>query len=163
MLGGAASTGSDIQYGFSEGLQFPPFNKVVRPEDEDPLGAASGNGTESKEDATLTALKNAFNTAQNAIKALSVDGPAAPNSNANVTTLGLSPEDELQIAYMAASAAAAPPGTTTTEFGEEAAAKGLEEEKDHIAVWLGKFTIPLRFRYQKPVVVRGIRLRCVVA
>lgn len=64
-------------------------------------------------------------------------------------------EPEFALAYLAADSEAA----AATQGGGEG--NSLGEEKDDVAVWLGKFLTPLRFRYHAPVKVQGVGLRCV--
>ncbi len=99
----------------------------------------------SAQEAALAALKNALKTAVGGIQALSVGNSSTGNA-------------AFEVAYLAASdaTAAAQTGEGLGLGGEE---EGLGEEKDEIAVWLGKFVIPLRFRFQRPTLVKGIRLR----
>lgn len=105
------------QYGFSEGMQFPPFNRVVRRSD-----AAVANETvldEEEADPTLTALKNAFQYAAKGIKMLDAGSGSGNGSSSSLVTMGVEDgRNAFEIAYLAADASAAQaqqPG----EFGDE--------------------------------------------
>lgn len=104
------------QYGFSEGLQFPPFNRIIRRADTAPDGAndtALVDGEEAEADPTLTALKNAFHHATNGIKFLDA------GNGSSVVPMGVGEEaggDVFEIAYLAADASVAQ--AQQGEFGE---------------------------------------------
>lgn len=128
--------------------------------DQSSLSAANATADPNP---TLTALKNAYQTAKTGIQTLAVGNDTATGAPSSSSA----DDAEFALAYLAADSAAAAaamalPQGLGAEEEEVEDANGLGEKRDDIAVWLGKFLTPLRFRFTTPVLVQGIELRCVM-
>lgn len=115
--GAALAEGSEVQYGHSEGMQFPPMNKVERAITPKAQIKRAGEVKASNGTMQVKALESlAFMNAED----------SGQDSSLPVET--------------------------------EVLADPASADQDQLSVFLSKFVLPLRFRYDEPVTLRGIRL-----
>lgn len=115
--GAALAEGSEVQYGHSEGMQFPPMNRVERAMRPEIQVKSIGEGEASNGTVQLKALEPL---------AFMDVGDGEQDSSLLVET--------------------------------EVHADPASADQDQLSVFLSKFVLPLRFRYDEPVTLRGIRL-----
>jgi len=115
--GAALAEGSKVQYGHSEGMQFPPMNRVERAITPKVETEEVGEGGASNVTTQVKALESlSFMDAE---------------------------DNEQETAVPVETGVLADPASA---------------DQDQLSVFLSKFLLPLRFRYDEPVTLRGIRL-----